>query len=138
MDSLEISFSPNPEEHPLCNHLSGQKKCTSTISASCFLFSPNAALVEGYPSKQNPWTGFLKMASFNQVLQENRKRDRQRENPALLHIFLFFGLIPPSQGSTASLSSFFQMFPLSPQKHPHRHTQIIFKQVSGHPVRTSS
>lgn len=91
MDSLETSFSPNPEEHPLYNHFLGQKKCTSSISASCFLFSPNPALVVGYPSKQSPWTGFVKMASFNQVLQENRKRNRQRENPAYSTFFFSLG-----------------------------------------------
>lgn len=121
MDSLEIYFSPNPEEGPLY-HFLGQKMGIHYLPlAFCshqhhaiqlrWVATPASRILELVLSR---WLVLIR------VLQKNRKkkkqRDRQRETKrdreSILSFstFLFYsGWCPPTLERIALLSPFFQM-----------------------------
>lgn len=66
----------------------GKKK--KYIYHLCLLFSPNPALVEGYPSKQDPWTAFVKMTYFNQSSPGKQKEKQRQRERILPHSTFFF------------------------------------------------
>ena len=55
------------------------------------------------------------MASFNQVLQENRKRNRQRENPAYSTFFFSLGWFHPHKGEWLHSAHSFKCLPSPPR-----------------------